>query len=89
MAGASSGDSLRALRSKYSRLFLLLDGYDYPNANAKSCSYAFDKLGHGAAACAGESILTAWKDAEGDWAELAVAAAERMKKNLNRYVTIL
>jgi hypothetical protein len=89
MAGAASADGLRVLRSKYSRLFLILDGYDYPNANAKSCSYAFDKLGHGAAACAGESILTAWKEEEGDYGSLALAAAERMKKNLNRYVTIL
>ena len=89
MAGAASPDGLRVLRSKYSRLFLLLDGYDYPNANAKSCSYAFDKLGHGAAACAGESILAAWKEDEGDYVVSAVAAAERMKKNLNRYVTIL
>ena len=42
VAAASSADSLRALRGKYSRLFLLLDGCDYPNANAKNCSYAFD-----------------------------------------------
>ena len=89
LAGASSADGLRALRSKYSRLFMLLDGYDYPNANAKNCSYAFDKLGHGAAACAGESILAAWKEGEGDYLELAVSAAERMKKNLGHYVTIL
>lgn len=89
MAGAASADGLRVLRSKYSRLFLILDGYDYPNANAKSCSYAFDKLGHGAAACAGESVLAAWKEDEGDYVAAALAAAERMKKNLNRYVTIL
>lgn len=89
LAGASSADGLRALRSKYSRLFMLLDGYDYPNANAKNCSYAFDKLGHGAAACAGESILAAWKEGEGDYLELAVSAVERMKRNLSRYVTIL
>ena len=91
MAGASSADGLRVLRSKYSRVFFLLDGYDYPNANAKNCSFAFDKFGHGAAACAGESILAAWKE-EGpcfDPVQAAVETAERMKKNLNRYVTIL
>ena len=90
MAGASSGDGLRVLRSKYARVFFLLDGYDYPNANAKNCSFAFDKFGHGAAACAGESVLAAWKESEDtDFVTCAVEAAERMKKNLNRYVTIL
>lgn len=91
VAAASSADSLRTLRTKYSQLFLLLDGYDYPNSNAKNCSYAFDRLGHGAAACAGVSILGAWKDSTQDMEPVtaAVAAAERMKKNLTRYVTIL
>lgn len=89
MAGASSAESLRALREKYKEIFLLLDGCDYPNANAKNCSYAFDKLGHGAAACAGLSILAAWQETEGDYIELAVQAAQRLKKNLTRYITIL
>lgn len=90
LAGASSADGLRALRSKYPRVFLLLDGYDYPNANAKNCSFAFDRLGHGAAACAGGSVLAAWKEADSDdFVKHAVDAAERMKKNLSRYVTIL
>ena len=92
LAAASSADSLRNLRSKYPSLFLLLDGYDYPNSNAKNCSYAFDKFGHGAVACAGSSITCAWKDAESDgtdFADHAVAAAQRMKKNLTRYVTVL
>ncbi len=92
LAAASSAESLRALRSKYPKLFLLLDGYDYPNANAKNCSFAFDKFGHGAAACAGTSITCAWKQAESDGSDYlihAAAAAERMKKNLTRYVTVL
>jgi len=92
MAAASSADSLRTLRAKYKNLFLLLDGYDYPNANAKNCSYAFDNLGHGAAACAGAAVTAAWQTEEGDgwlYVEQAVSAAERMKKNLTRYVTVL
>lgn len=91
VAAASSPDSLRSLRTKYKGLFLLLDGYDYPNANAKNCSFAFDRLGHGAAVCAGSSITAAWAEegAEGDPIELALRAAERMKKNLTRYVTVL
>ena len=90
MAGASSADSLRNLRAKYKHMFLLLDGYDYPNANAKNCSFAFDQFGHGAIACAGTSVTAAWKEENSsDYVACAVESAERMKKNLTRYVTIL
>lgn len=92
MAAASSAECLRQIRSKYPNLFLLLDGYDYPNSNAKNCSYAFDRLGHGAAACAGASITASWIEeqaTENDYVACAVRAAERMKKNLTRYITVL
>ena len=92
LAAASSAESLRSLRTKYPRLFLLIDGYDYPNANAKNCSHAFDKFGHGAAVCGGTGITCAWKSAESDGSDFldhARAAADRMKKNLTRYVTVL
>ena len=92
LAAASSAESLRSLRSKYPKMFFLMDGYDYPNANAKNCSFGFDKFGHGAAACAGTSICNAWKEEDSDSADYldhAQAAAERMKKNLTRYVTVL
>ena len=92
LAAASSAESLRNLRTKYPKLFLLLDGYDYPNANAKNCSNAFDKFGHGAAVCGGTGITCSWKTAESDGSDYldhARAAAERMKKNLLRYVTVL
>ena len=89
---ASVADVLKKLRTRYQKLFMLIDGYDYSNANAKNCSFAFDKMGHGAIACAGSSIWGAWKadETEGlEATERAVAAAERMKKNLTRYVTVL
>lgn len=91
LAAASSADSLRSLRGKYKSTFLLLDGCDYPNANAKNCSFAFDTLGHGAAACAGMSITAAWKEegTEGEYVARAAEAAQRLKKNLTRYITIL
>lgn len=92
LAAASSAESLRSLRAKYPKLFLLLDGYDYPNANAKNCSFAFDRFGHGAAACGGSAITCGWKAAESDgtdYLDHAKAAADRMKKNLTRYVTVL
>jgi len=87
---ATSVDSLQTLRSKYPEMFLLVDGYDYSGANAKNCSFAFDRLGHGAIVCAGSSIIGAWKEeTEADPLAAAVSAVERMKKNLTRYVTIL
>ena len=92
VGAASSADSLRAMRAKQKCLFLLLDGYDYPNANAKNCSFAFDNLGHGAVACAGSTVTAAWYHEELDSREYvswATQAAERMKKNLTRYVTVL
>ena len=92
LASASAATGLKNLRMKYPKLFLLLDGADYPNANAKNCSGGFDKFGHGAAACIGTSVTCAWKAAESDGSDFldhAVAAVERMKKNLTRYVVIL
>ena len=92
LAGANSAESLRTLRTKYPRLFLLLDDMDYSGCNAKICASAFDKFGHGAAVCAGPTITCSWAQAESDgsdYSEHAVAAAERMRKNLTRYTTIL
>ena len=91
VAAATSAESLRQIRAKYPNLFLLIDGYDYPNANAKNCSYAFDRYGHGAAACAGSSIAAAWMEEEApqEYVACAVRAAERMKRNLTRYITVL
>lgn len=92
LAAASSADSLRSLRSKYPGMFLLVDGYDYPNANAKNCSFAFDKFGHGAAVCSGSGIVRAWQQEGAEAAgylEHAACAAERMKKNLGRYISVL
>lgn len=92
MGPASVADVLKKLRQRYQRLFLLVDGYDYTNANAKNCSYAFDKLGHGAIVCAGAGVTAAWVNEVSDgvnYIDWAVQAAERMKKNLLRYITIL
>ena len=90
-AGAYNGPSLRTLREKYPRTFLLVDGLDQPGCNAKNVSYAFDRLGHGALVCAGESVTAAWKEAEegADSISAAVEAAERMKRNVTRYVNVL
>ena len=91
MAAASAPESLSALRRKFKNLFILLDGCDYPNANIKNCSFAFDDLGHGAIACAGLYVTAAWKeDIEYlDYLSCACRAVDRLKKNFARYITIL
>ena len=89
---AGAPESLRMLRGKYNRMFILVDGVDYPSGNAKNCSYAFDRFGYGAVVCAGPSITAAWKNSDKDPREfvvMAIHAAERMKKNLNRYLSVL
>jgi orotidine-5'-phosphate decarboxylase len=89
VVSAGAPDSLRNFRGKYNRMFLLVDGLDYPSGNAKNCSFAFDRFGYGAVVCAGASVTCAWKEAECDHVTAAVQAAERVKKNLTRYFTVL
>lgn len=92
MGAANAPNSLRSLRTKYPRLFLLVDGYNAVGANAKNCADAFDKYGYGAIVCGGGAILRAWQQAESDgtdYLQQAQLYAERMKKNLLRYITIL
>ena len=92
VAAANAPEALRILREKYKYQFLLVEGYDAPNANAKNCANAFDNLGHGAAVCAGTSVTGAWLEdpwvAE-EYMQAALEAVQRTKKNLTRYVTIL
>lgn len=89
---AGAPQSIRTLRTKHNRMFLLVDGLDYPSGNAKNCSFAFDRFGYGAAVCAGPSVTCAWQEGEGDGSDyvgLAVQSVERIKKNLSRYFDIL
>lgn len=88
VASATAPDSLRNLREKYKHMFLLVDGFAAPGANAKNCSFAFGRLGHGALVCS-EGIVSAWKNAESqDPLTAAKEEAERMRHNLARYITV-
>lgn len=93
VSSAGAPDSLRNLRAQYKHMFLLVDGIDYPSGNMKNCSFAFDRFGYGAAISVGPTITASWKDAEGsaglDYVEQAVQAADRLKKNILRYISIL
>ena len=93
VSSAGAADSLRNLRAQYKHMFILVDGLDYPSGNMKNCSLAFDRFGYGAAISAGPTVTAAWLDSENGrpeaYIEHALAAAERLKKNLQRYITIL
>ena len=92
LTAGTNGAAVNGLRTKYKQMFLLVDGIDYPGGNAKICSYAFDRLGHGAAVCAGHDLTAAWIQAESDGRDcidLAVKAAERLAGNISRYISIL
>lgn len=93
VSSAGAPDSLRNLRAQYKHMFLLVDGIDYPSGNMKNCSFAFDRFGYGAAISVGPTITASWKDTEGsvglDYVEQAVQAADRLKKNILRYISIL
>ena len=89
---AGAADSIRNIRAAYKYTYLLVDGLDYPSGNFKNCSYAFDRFGYGAVVSAGPSVTCAWMDVDSDgtdYRDQALQAADRMKKNLQRYVTIL
>ncbi len=92
VVGATFPQTLRLLREKYDRLFFLVPGYGAQGGTAKNVQFAFDRFGHGAIVTASRSILCAWQKAGSDGTDYlthAVAAAEKMKKEIARYVTIL
>ena len=69
-------------------VWLLVDGLEAGNANARNASFAFDNMGAGALVCS--NLLTAWiENPENDPIEEVVAAAQRMKRNITTYVTVL
>ena len=85
-----SPESLRGLRTRYPKMFILADGLDYPWGNGRGASYAFDRLGHGGAVCVGSGVTCAWKQGEeNNYVQAAVDAAQRINKNMLRYVTVL
>lgn len=89
LAAANAPNSLKNFRTKYQNLFVIVDGMEYPGSFGKGCSNAFDKLGHGAAVCVSGTVTCAWKKEEGEPIALAVAAVEKLQKNLGRYITVL
>ena len=91
-AGATNRPVLQTLRRKYDRLFFLVPGYGAQGAGAKDAQFAFDRMGHGAAIMAGRSILYAYQKQDGDgtdYQQAALQAAEKMKKQILSYITVM
>lgn len=92
VVGATNPSILKNLREKYERLFFLVPGYGTQGGNAKDVQYAFDRFGHGALVSASRSILCAWQKEETDGLEYqryAKEAAEKMRDDILKYITIL
>lgn len=90
--GATYPEILRWMREKYDRLFLAVPGYGAQGGTARNVQYAFDQFGHGAIISASRSITAAWKKAETDgkdYQQQAVAAAEKMKNDISKFVVIM
>ena len=91
-ASAMAGDSVKMLRAKYPKQFMIVDGMDAPGANAKNASYGFNNLGHGAICCVGISVTCAWREEEYremDFVQAAVTAARKTQKKIGRYISVL
>ena len=88
VCAANHPNSIRNLREKYPKIFLLVDGLEASNANARNASFAFDNMGYGGLVCA--NLLGSWlENPAGDPMEELVAAAGRMKRNITTYVMVL
>ncbi len=87
---ATNSMALQQLRRKYDQLFFLVKGVDCPGGSVRTASHGFDRLGHGAIVSSGDLVLGAWRGGSGeDYVEKAVAAAEKLKDQLEDHVTVL
>ena len=88
--GAADVHSLQTLRQRYDRLFFLVPGHGIQGLPVRDLRYAFDKFGHGAIVEAAGGILDAWQKVDSDdYAGSAVAAAEKLRDDLARHVTVI
>lgn len=90
LASACAPESLRTLRARYPKMFILADGLDYPSGNGRGASGCVDRLGHGGAVCVGALVTESWKQSrDGNYVQTAQEAANRINRNLLTYFRIL
>ena len=69
-----------------------MPGYGAQGGTAKNVQFAFDRFGHGAIISASRSIICAWQKAESDgtdYLDYAKAAAEKMRRDISKFVVVL
>ena len=92
VVGATYPEMSKILRKLMPKTYFLVPGYGAQGAGAKDAQFAFDRMGHGAAILAGRSILYAYQKQDGDgqdYQQAALAAAEKMKKQILSYITVM
>ena len=92
VVGATHPKQLQELRRRLEHSFFLVPGYGAQGGTAADVQYAFDYYGRGAIVNASRSIMCAWKKTGkdgADYQQAARAAAEQMRDEIRKYVTIV
>ncbi len=92
VVGATYPVELKELRRRMERTFFLVPGYGAQGGGGEDVRHAFDRRGWGAVINSSRGILCAWKKAENGqerYKEAARQAAEAMRDDIKRFVTIV
>lgn len=92
VVGATYPAELRELRRRMEKTFFLVPGYGAQGGTAQDVAGAFDRYGWGAVINSSRGILCAWQKTEGGaehFQDAARAAAEAMRDDIKKYVTIV
>ena len=92
VVGATYPAELKELRRRLDRTFFLVPGYGAQGGTAQDVAGAFDRFGWGAVVNSSRGILCAWQKAEngaGNFQDAARVAAETMRDDIKKYVTIV
>ncbi len=92
VVGATYPSDLRSLRKRLEHTFFLVPGYGAQGGTAEDVRFAFDRYGRGAIVNASRSIMCAWQKSghDGqDYQDAARAAAEAMRDDMKKYITIV
>lgn len=92
VVGATYPAELRELRRRMEKTFFLVPGYGAQGGTAQDVAGAFDRYGWGAIINSSRGILCAWQKTENGaerFQDAARAAAEAMRDDIKKYVTIV
>lgn len=92
VVGATYPAELKELRRRLEKVFFLVPGYGAQGGTAQDVAGAFDRFGWGAVINSSRGILCAWQKAENGaerFQDAARAAAETMRDDIKKYVTIV